>query len=321
MKLEIQLDQLNEKYVNAAADLVMSAYIEEKTAIPFLPYEEEQLYFLRKLIKNLFNNGTGIVAVRSEELIGFIAGFEVEELFGKYKGIYSPLYGHGGKKEYRGILYQELYMHVAEKWVKNACFTHALTFFAHDTETIDLWFWQGFGLRCVDSICESKKIPGNNPSNIIIKKANELDIPALANIHRQHNMYYRNSPIFMPRINEDPVQDLTDWLKKVNHHLWAAYQDEKPLGYMRIQPNAETFVSEHKDIMNITGAYVMESERKAGIGTMLLGAIQEWLLKNGYTLCGVDFESINITGSRFWNKHFIPYTYSVVRRIDERIST
>ncbi len=111
---------------------------------------------------------------------------------------------------------------------------HALTFFAHDTETIDLWFWQGFGLRCVDSICESKKIsanntspesnlfpennpspendpfPENNPSKIVIKKANELDIPALANIHRQHNMYYRTSPIFMPRISEDSVQDLTD---------------------------------------------------------------------------------------------------------------
>ncbi len=67
MKLEIQLDQLNEKYVNAAADLIISAYIEEKTAIPFLPYEEEQLYFFRKLIKNLFDNGTGIVAVRSED--------------------------------------------------------------------------------------------------------------------------------------------------------------------------------------------------------------------------------------------------------------
>lgn len=73
--------------------------------------------------------------------------------------------------------------------------------------------------------------------------------------------------------------------------------------------------------MNITGAYVLESERKKGIGTMLLGAIQEWLLQNGYTLCGVDFESINITGSRFWNKHFVPYAYSMVRRIDERIST
>ncbi len=44
MKLEIQFDQLNEKYVNAAADLIMSAYIEEKTTIPFLPYNDEHLY-------------------------------------------------------------------------------------------------------------------------------------------------------------------------------------------------------------------------------------------------------------------------------------
>ncbi|AKB31807.1 hypothetical protein MSSIH_1117 [Methanosarcina siciliae HI350] len=321
MKLEIQFDQLNGKYVNAAADLIMSAYIEEKTEIPFLPYEKDYLYYLRKLIKNLFDKGTGVAAVRGEELIGFIAGFEVKELFGKCKGIYSPLYGHGGKKEYRSVLYQELYTHAAEIWVKNACFTHALTFFAHDTETTDLWFWQGFGLRCVDSICESKQISANNPSNIIIRKVNVLDIPALADIHRQHNMYYGNSPVFMPGRDEDPVQDLTGWLKKDDHHLWAAYQDEKPLGYMKIQPDAETFVSNHRNVMNITGAYVLESERKKGIGTMLLGAIQEWLLQNGYTLYGVDFESINITGSRFWNKHFVPYAYSMVRRIDERIST
>ncbi len=214
MKLEIQFCQLNEKYVNAAADLVMSAYMEEKTEIPFLPYEKEQLYFLRKLIKNLFDDGTGIAAVRDEELIGFIAGFKVKELFGKCKGIYSPLYGHGGEKEYRRVLYQELYTRTAEIWVRNACFTHALTFFAHDTETIDLWFRQGFGLRCVDSICESKRIPANNPSDIIIRKVDVLDIPALADIHRQHNMYYENSPVFMPRRNEDPVQYLTDWLKK-----------------------------------------------------------------------------------------------------------
>lgn len=90
---------------------------------------------------------------------------------------------------------------------------------------------------------------------------------------------------------------------------------------MKIQPDAETFVSKHRDVMNITGAYVLESERKMGIGTMLLGAIQEWFLQNGYTLCGVDFESINITGSRFWNRYFVPYAYSMVRRIDERIST
>lgn len=318
MKLNIRYEKLSEKYVYEALDLIMSAYLEEKSAVPFLPDEKEFINTLKISIRNLFNNGIGVAAILDDELIGFIAGFEVEKLFGKCKGIYSPLYGHGGKKEYRAVLYQELYKLAAELWTEKACLTHAITLFAHDKDTVNEWFWQGFGLRCVDAIRKVVPICVNNPS-IIIAKADIRDIPALANIHRQHNLYYRSSPIFMPNQEEDPVADLTNWLKRDNHHLWAAYQDEKPLGYMRIQPSAETFVSEYKDVMNITGAYVVNDERKTGIGTMLLGAIQDWLLNNRYTLCGVDFESINTTGSSFWNKHFTPYTYSMVRRIDERI--
>ena len=38
-----------------------------------------------------------------------------------------------------------------------------------------------------------------------------------------------------------------------------------------------------------------------------------------YTMLGVDFESINPSGSGFWLKFFHAYTNGVVRRIDERI--
>jgi len=37
----------------------------------------------------------------------------------------------------------------------------------------------------------------------------------------------------------------------------------------------------------------------------------------GYTRLGVDYESINPSGSGFWLKYFTAYTHSVVRRIDE----
>ncbi len=318
MKINIQYEPVNENHVSAAANLVMSAYYDEKMAVPFLPNEQEFLSYFQKAIGNLFNKGNGVAAVCNNELIGFLAGFEGDEFFGKCKGTYSPLYGHGVKKEYRKSLYQELYKHAANLWVNKSCMTHAITFFAHDRETIDTWFWQGFGLRCVDAIREVVPIYANNPT-IIINKTDIGDIPVLAEIHRQHNQYYRNSPIFMPHQEEDPIQDLTDWLEQPNHHLWVAYHGEKPLGYMRIEPSAETFVSEHQDVMNITGAYVIDSERKSGIGALLLGTIQQWLLQNGYPLCGVDFESINTTGSLFWTKYFTPYTYSMVRRIDERI--
>jgi GNAT superfamily N-acetyltransferase len=88
---------------------------------------------------------------------------------------------------------------------------------------------------------------------------------------------------------------------------------------MSIGPTAETFVAEHPTVMNIKGAYVADSERGTGVGKLLLAVVQEWLLQNDYQLCGVDFESINPLGSRFWMKYFTPYTYSLVRRIDERI--
>lgn len=318
MKMNIQYELVNEKHVNAAADLIMAAYNEEKIVVPFLPDGQDYLNIFKESIGYLFNNGTGVAAVCKGELIGFLAGFEIPEFFGKCKGIYSPIYGHGGIKKYRNKVYQELYKRAADLWVKKACMNHAVTFFAHDRETIDTWFWQGFGMRCVDAIREVAPIHANNP-NIIISKAGVGDIPALADIHRRHNQYYRNSPVFMPREEEDPIQDLTEWLEQQNHHLWIAYRDGKLLGYMRIEPSAETFVSKDPNVMNITGAYTVDTERKSGIGALLLETIQQWLLENGYPLCGVDFESINTAGSNFWTKYFTPYTYSMVRRIDERI--
>lgn len=318
MKPKIQIEQLNEKHIPAAVDLIISCYIEEQAALPFLPNAKEFIYPLQKLIRDLFDSRSGVAAICDGELIGFLSGFQVSELFGKCKGIYSPLYGHGAKKEYRKLVYQELYKHAAEIWLKNDYMTHSLTFFAHDRETIDTWFWLGFGLRCIDSIRKVEPIVLSSP-HITIKKVSLSEVPVLADIHRQHHMYYKDSPLFMPRKDEDPIQDLTQWLSKDNHHLWAAFQEDKPMGYMKIQPSGESFISEHQAVMNITGAYVMESERKAGIGAMILGEIQAWLMKNGYPLCGVDFESFNTTGSRFWNKYFTPYTYGMVRRIDERI--
>ncbi len=37
----------------------------------------------------------------------------------------------------------------------------------------------------------------------------------------------------------------------------------------------------------------------------------------GVTRLGVDYESINPSGSAFWQKHFTEYGYGVVRRIDD----
>ena len=237
---------------------------------------------------------------------------------GNCKGVYSPLYGHGAIKEHRSKLYKELYKRLADLWVKKHITSHALTFFANDKETIDTWFWLGFGNRCVDSIRQATSLDAVK-SDIIIKKIGLENLSDLADVESKLHMYFRNSPMFMPREEEDPIYHLTQWLKEDNRHMWAAYREGKAVGLMRIQTVGETFVTEHTDVMNITGAYVLDSERNSGVATLLLDAIQNWQVDNGYPLCGVDFESFNIDGSGYWNRYFIPYTYSLARRIDERI--
>lgn len=311
---------VSEYYVDAAAELVLAAYKEEKVAVPCLPAQDFFPVLLRNHLARLFARGSGLAAIRQGELVGFLAGIETGELWGRNKGIYSPLYGHGAVKADRTAIYQGLYTEAAKMWVEKRHFTHALTFFAHDQQTIDAWFWLGFGLRCVDSIRRVQPIEVDNPhSKIVIRKGRMEDIRGLRGIMNQFNDFWPQAPTFMMRDSQDPVEKYSKWFQEPHRHFWIAYQDGLPIGQIRIQATGESFISEHPNMMNVTSAYVAEEGRSTGIGLMLLAAVQQWLLDNSYPLCGVDFESFNISGSRFWNSHFTPYTYSLVRLVDERV--
>ncbi|MGN1181187.1 MAG: GNAT family N-acetyltransferase, partial [Suilimivivens sp.] len=64
---------------------------------------------------------------------------------------------------------------------------------------------------------------------------------------------------------------------------------------------------------------VLEEYRSKGVAKQLLDAMARRCMKEGKSYLGVDYETINPTALRFWTKYFEPYTYSFIRRIDERI--
>ncbi|KAB3532838.1 GNAT family N-acetyltransferase [Alkaliphilus serpentinus] len=316
MRIKIEFDSLREEYIDSALALVLDAYEEERRAIPYLPEGKELKDILYPPISRLFSKGTGAVALHNGRLIGFIAAYELQRLWGWCKGVYCPLFGHGAIKEDRSKIYQELYKYAAEKWVEKQLTSHAITLHTHDKETIDTWFWLGFGNRCVDSIRKTSTINSQESEGIIIKKIGMDSLYEIVEVEKALNLYLRKSPMFMHREEEDPLENLTEWLKEENHHLWAAYKEGKVVGHMQIQPDGESFITLHPTVMNITGAYVLDSERGSGIASLLLDTIQKWQLDNGYSLCGVDFESFNLDGSKFWNRYFTPYTFSLARRIE-----
>lgn len=311
---------LKADYVEQAVNLVLAAYGEESRAVSCLPDQNDFGDMLRDKIASLFSRGSGYAAIRRGKLAGFLAGIETGELWGRNKGIYSPLYGHGAIEADRADIYRGLYTKAAQMWVEKKHYTHALTFFAHDQQTIDTWFWLGFGLRCIDSIRRAQAITVGKPnSDIVIRKGTNDDIPGLKDIMTQFNRFWPQSPTFMQKSGEDLVEKYNKWFNEPNRHFWVAYQGGRPVGQIRIEPAGESFVSEHPEVVNVTSAFVTEEARSTGIGLMLLAEVQQWLGDNDYPLCGVDFESFNVPGSRFWNRYFSPYTYSLVRRVDERI--
>ena len=206
--MSIKFELVTEDHINEAVDLVIDAYYKEKEIIKFLP-EEDYSKMFKKRIKDLFDNGSGVVAILNKKIVGFLAGFEINELWGKCKGIYCPLYGHGTIKGDRRKIYQLLYKKAAQIWVDKDITNHSITLYAQDKKIINTWFWMGFGIRCVDAIRET--VPINlKKSKISIKKARLSDVSSLADIHGKHNLYYKKSPIFMPVHEEDPISDLNE---------------------------------------------------------------------------------------------------------------
>ena len=245
----------------------------------------------------------------------------MDTLFGKTKGVYIPLYGHGifaeDQNQIRKI-YQKMYTYASALWVKKGYLSHSITVYAKNHTDVDTWFWLGFGNRCVDSIKPCEAVESTNKS-LTIKKATLEDLELIAHLEGKNHNYFRTAPLFMPVEDTNPLESLIEWYSAENRHLWIAFESENPVGFMRIQNEGESYISCHQRIMNITGAYIIPEKRGSNIATQLLNAIQNWLLDNNYPLLGVDFESFNVKGASFWNRHFTPYTFSLSRRIDERI--
>jgi GNAT superfamily N-acetyltransferase len=135
----------------------------------------------------------------------------------------------------------------------------------------------------------------------------------LSELTKEHQTHFNQAPLFM----DVDRPDTREW---EDAKVFVAY-DKKPIGYIKLTKHAESFVSESDSVINITGAQVLNEYRGKGVAKALLAYSNDWAEKNGYQFLGVDFESFNPSGAGFWNKYFTPYTYSLTRRIDERILT
>ena len=272
-------------------------------------------------LQNYANQRAGVVAIQDSRLVGFIVGLLIQN-----RGVrtaYIPDWGHATSSSDSKEIYRLMYAALSPRWVTNGYFTHAITIFAHEYTTSNAWVSLGFGQTTIDALRNLNPVQGS-AAEVEIRRATTEDIDQVFTLAIAMQRHMSGAPIFIPLIIYQNRQWTQKWLSDSANALWLAYHNGATVGFMGLQPsnpNAAVLPVSDKTFVAFNRAFTKEDLRCRGIGTALLNHSLDWARSVGYKHCSVDFESTNITGSRFWlGRGFKPVCYSLVRHIEERIS-
>lgn len=313
---------LKNSHIEDVVNIIVNNYKNARLALPILSDKYENAEMHMKKIEKCVGNNSFIVAIDSDKVAGFINGFSINEFKGTAKGVLSLPLLHGIADGYdKNYLYSELYRRASDLWVNSNSYTHAVMLYVNDKNVIDSWVMNGFGMLVIDAVRSLEKIDiPNIDNNILIRKADIKDLIDMEHLFKGIDKHLSSSPIYLHDCNdENHFDEYNEWLKTENNILWVAELNNKIIGFLKTN-TAEINMDELDDgyTMGINGAYVLPEYRGQHIMSRLLNVSTDWAIGNGLKRCSTDFESANMEGRRFWLKHFTPYCYSMIRRIDER---
>lgn len=315
----MKIVKAEEKHVEEALKLAIGEYENECRQIKQLPVIDvaDQL---RKLIAGLFCNNYGVVAICEGEMAGYLAFTgPIKGFFGTCQGAYSPLGGNAFSGYDRGRLCSELVEAGMEQLLKKGGVTSvALTRYADDLIVDRSLVLNGFGIRCSDAVMDLNEfeISGTSYGDFIFTELFGDEKRCILDLRYGLVKHMSGSPVFYPT-------DISQFMKKLSKEqsrIFAAIKEEEVIGYLSIQDEGETFISETDSMKNICGTFVKEEYRGMHVADDLLAYVCNVCKKDGIGYLGVDCETLNPNALRFWGKHFKNYTYSYHRRIDERIA-
>lgn len=312
-------EKLSEKYLEDAIKLTQAQYNMEQKHIEAL-YEKDYKDVLTDLLDNIFKNNHGLVAIERGKVLGYLNFWgSMNGHFGNVKGSFSPLFANAYGGENRGKIASLLFQYASEEMTKEEILSYAICLYSHDVEIMKALTLNGFGIRCSDAIRNvSKPLNIKINTNYSYDEIHYRETSSLLSLSNSLVRHMRKSPTYFPN-EELSEEEFTKRCYSRKSRFFIAKDKSEIIGYLEITNDGETFITEEPDYLHICGAYLKEDYRGKNIIQSLLALVIETLKKDDIKRLGVDFETINPTALEFWGKYFDSYTYSLVRRIDERI--
>jgi GNAT superfamily N-acetyltransferase len=306
-----------DEHLEEAACLFRGGYERERLTSPLLP--PEPMGSAAALAEELRGSrrGPAVAAFRGGQMVGFMcttARFD-------WKGEHASLcreHSHAATADDQRMVYQLMYAALAEEWVAAGSHIHLICHFAGDPVLHETVFRLGFGAVVAENLRDLS--PVASPGSGGVQTAEESDLKALLAIAAEHGRYYRSSPVFLPKGEEDAAELVGQ--KTPGGTVFVYREAGEPAAYFVVGPCAgkgDGLLLRDTNTAQIRSAYARPAARSRGVGSALLARCVEWSRRKGYDRLYVEHETANIPGGSFWRKHFSPYLYASMRYVDSTV--
>ncbi len=310
--------RVDEKYVDQAVELALVEYKAECNKVMDLPNLDFKNQ-IRDLLTDLFGRKHGVVAIEGEAMVGYMAFYSpIDGFFGNCKGAWSPLGGSAFSYGKRQMIASRVLSAATEQLVKEEGITSfAMTQYANDTEVSTAFALNGFGIRCSDAIMRLPRTTEGKirNKNLTLKELKKEEKNLILELRKHLTRHLLQAPTYYPT----DIREYMDWFSEDSIRVFVACDDDEIIGFMSIEDESESFISQADGVVNICGAFVNEEYRGKEVAVDLLHYVCDICEKEGAKYLGVDYETLNPNALRFWSKYFKSYSFSYHRRIDERV--
>ena len=307
-------------HIDSAALLVADRYMKNREVFPMLPQEYTMVDHTRNLVHKEFDRSfsMGYVAVENDQVVSFMLGYELQSgVYGRSGWV--PLAGHGGSLDY----YRQLYALLADEWVRDGCFSHAVIVPALDRDMLNLWFELGFGKEQAYALRSLEVVQLTDTIDIEVRQATPSDEAIARAISNTVAGYQTSSPVFGPTTRHD-LADLADGYAEVitdkDCTFWLGLKDGEVVAYHIYEASNSNLMSPEHSVA-LPSAGTLTTLRGQGIGTQMCQYCFSWAQQQGFNYVVADWRTTNLLASHFWKKvGFEPVAYRLARRIDPNIA-
>ena len=311
---------LAQEHLDGAAVLLAARHAAGRRVEPALDPRYEDPAAARREISSLLarENASGVAAVRDGELLGYVLGVPLDEIWGP--NVWVDAAGHAVSAP---ELVRDLYAAAAKRWVDEGRTSHYAVVPATDPELVDAWFRLGFGHQHVHAIREPLERAPTAPDGITVRRARHEDIDVLVRAELSLGEHQQLSPVFsgveLPTVDETRAEWDEDF-EDPKYTTFVAERGGIVLG--SAIGCAIELSSMHRSLTLPAGAgflgfaAVLPEHRGEGAGRLLGETVLSWAHEAGYPAVVTDWRMTNLLSSRTWPRlGFRPTFYRLFRAI------